>query len=477
MDILIQLDGLLWRFGDVAPDAIAMLQDIRVISSQLRARNDERAVRVQTYLAPGDRNAPVGDKLARTEALLGLEQHGLQIVPAFDALQPASSDVILTSGDELYRKCRSEDLWAIRVGDHASDGEMVLPFQEIRRGLEERLRMPTARPMRAAVRKGGLLSVECASPGDAYELALDAIRSDGNADWVILDSTLVLYMEDADTDDRFDVLPNAERLSFGINKQALAFASEAAAPDSDGFLRVGAYRLFETDSSASGCGSGEYAPWSTVRRRRLRGRTRQPVSTGARSHFPPLILEQESGAQVSIRPAASQAARASAIWRAVTGVAAGNASADIAHGAEGPLAVTWTTDSERGASADISMWVYKGPFGTGRGAVSTVLQLSRWIGAVADRSHVLHCMLLSEQASTDMLQRTLFEDERNRVTSIVEFDGLADASAEMRIAAEPSTMFQPARIRIDGGGWARSPSDSEQILQLRALLADAVLVF
>lgn len=477
MDILIQLDGLLWRFGDVVPDAIAMLHDIRIIESRLSGRDDQRSIRAKLFRAPGDREIPSGDKAARLADLLELSPSELEDVPAFGSLNPDTSDVVLTTSHGVARQCRAKDIWAIRVSDQPSDRDIAMSFVDVMRGLEERLRIPTARPMRAAVREGGLLALKCDSADAAFDTALDAIRDDRHADWVIVDNVLLLYTENPDLDDALGELPHAERLSYGVNKLALVLEENGMPGTQDALMDIGNIRLRDLQSEATGGdGGGQLLTWNEARRQRL-GPSREEVPE-ARGKIEPLVLHDAYIEHASSALHEETMCPDSMMRQIIADILEVNVTADTIAGPDGPLALTWRTDSGRRADSGISVWVYRGELRADAqyaAALSGIAQISRWIAPQADRRHIVHCLLMdSEPTIENVLQDLLFTDERHRVASVVEFGGLTNADDRVHITGEAPADSRPTVIRIDGGRWCQAPYDPEQTGAVQAALIDAV---
>ena len=462
MNVYFQLDGCLWRFGDVTPDAVAAVGDVQRIEARVRASGAGRDVRLRFFLSHAEVANDADRIYARLAATLDSDWSAFTNIPLFESLSPQPFDVIITTSDSLYRESRAKGLWPIRVSDFSPNGEMRMPFAELGRGLEEHLRSPTARPMRSGVRQGGLLAINCESPNDAHELALQAIARDRNADWVIIDSMLLLYLEDADADDDIQATCDANRVSYSINKQELRLASGALPSDAQVLLSAGDYRLLDRAGSAR-IADVEFADWRTIRRRRL-------ASGGRTAALEAVVTAPDIGI---INDSAQVLGKdAEALISALRDKA--RHSADVIDGSDEPAGVTWTSEAAGGASAKISAWLYRAQDGFDEQAIASILRLTRWLRSFQERRHVMHCVLFEERNVDSILQQLLFDDERNRLGSIIEFGSDVAESVKPEIEAVAAPGFSPAKATVPAVTWRSVTLETRPAEEFRAFLLDAL---
>lgn len=468
LTVFFQLGGCLWRFGDITPDAIAAVCDVKHVASRARSGSEAREIRLEFFEECDIVAALDRDERDRLTKFLDVSPESFVDVPGFDELNPDPADIVVTTSGDVYRRCREKNLWGIFVSDAPGDGEMYRRFDEIGRTLEERLRLPTARPMSPDARKGGLQAIDCASVDDTYEIALRAIADDRNADWIILDSTLILYLEDSDADDRIQADRESHRVSYSINKLALGITWNAGYGGDAALLRIGGYRLLQlADGRADWPDSEMVIRWNALRRSRL---TSGNTNLEASERAPSISLGINPALAASLDEAVGRQPEITAAW-----IRAGTESRVALTGATADSkCVSWTSATELGSVAGISVWIYRGLRGFDRDAMSMLIALNHWLRSFSARSHVLHCVLFGEPDLDCVLQQLLFDDERNRLVSIVEFgDVSVSASAAQRaivasVDHQPMTWFVPAAL------WQTATAGKAAPVEMRSSLLDAL---
>ncbi len=519
MKLLVQLEGLLRRFGRVVPDAIAMVEGISRLQSRVRRSGSDKGIELQLFRAADE--GPGSNEAGRSRDLLSLDEArglksrfglaGQSLSIADDLLSLIGSRstrrreqlLVLTPQVETYRRCTAVGADVVRICDHGSQTERWAPYADVVRVLEERLRVPTARPMARSVRTGGLLAIQAADPDAAWEKALALIRKDPGVDWVVLDDVLVLYTEDPDLEDGLESEPGVERLALAVHKNRLVL-TDAQSSESEALYQAGRFRLEESRHVSEEPDQGQ--AWSRIRRRRLAS---LPAESNDESRMQDSLgkLVVSGVIRNEIRDSIAADARN---WprnarELISRGLARDALLDCHYEGEEPLAVTWMTGYVSTESDSLVSLHYRfsGAGGSQQdnadlisNAIAGILAINQWVDSIDRRRAVVHCVTLHRSASLDrVLESALFEDERNRLAHIVEFDDLSSAPTGGDLlyisvdspARDSLQEFGPEglslgdaeltegetpvpRVRLLGGNWCQSPKDPTSLGTVQAIL-------
>ena len=419
VQVHIHRDGLLERFGRPVPDGAALAAALR---------------RLHARLGAGPRPVPFAVAAVRFDATTAaeVEVEGLPL-EAVDAPERLPADGLLfTASHARCREAVAADRAAYLVGLGVPPEERGLAFTDVPRILEEALRLPSPRPMAAAVRKGGLLAIPVAGPADARARALEVMRVDPNADWVTLGDSLVLYTEEPDLEDRLAEEPGVEHLSYGVNKQSLVVELEAGGGDGGALLRRPGFALREAGGRAAGVAGATALPWNRARRRIFAaGRQR-----AAAAPPPPPSAEDFHAALQRYREPAAEAARsaaddpAEAMLAAIRRLAGAAAGADLLRRDGRPAALAWTAPYGDAAEHDeLAVLVEDLPAArageTGgvdglAGAVAAALATADLLRGLPAAPGALHVVRLRPETPLDEIWPPfLLVDERTRVREVV----------------------------------------------------------
>ena len=406
--LLLHIDGLLQRFGRVVPDAIALLGSV----DRLRARlgRGPWPVAIEPVAV---RFADGTESLSTVLDELGLGPFDLptETRAAVDALAPPGDDeslVLLSGNRRVYEEAWALGLDAYLVGLEPAEPSRGLAFGDIPRILEEKLRLPTARPMSNVARTGGLLAVTCADTAEARAQALEAMQADAQADWVILGNVLILYTEEPDYEDHLVSRANVERLSYGVQKHRLRVERRTKG---EGLFVGQGFVLLEGEVPANDNGS----PWTSVRHRCLSA-AREPARRAP-------VQSLWSGPELqAARDAVESRRRRSSLshWSAIGELLPPSACFDTLEERGETVAVAWQTAGPRSAGDELDMIVHTLPNKGRLDRACHALALAQRLRDVG-WSDSVHCLRPRDISVERLSKSFLFHQERARAR-ITELD-------------------------------------------------------
>ena len=409
--LLLVADGLVQRFGHLVPGAVALCASVERLNARLERGPTPDKVElhaVRLTLGPPDSGTAETMRFElqsmgglpgrpRTHLLKGFENLRPQL-----HLGPEAVCLVLTATQKDFNAAWAADLDTYRLGfETAAQPSRALEFDDVQRILEEKLHIPTARPMSRVARTGGLLAIPCDDPADARRQALEAMAEDAHADWTLLGSTLILYTEEPDYEDRLAARPGVERLSYGVQKDGLSLilgeklVSDKKLYSSEGFV------LTENPSAGS-----ESLTWNTVRRRQWSQRVEKALPS-----MEELIQQVE-------KPFAMPPVQGD-VNGALAELVGPKACFDLWKESEKTLAVAWQAPGEVSASSDaLVVLVHRVADLHDTENLSNALALWR-SGASGKLGDTLHCVVLSSGAPVEALIRAfLLPEERHRARVI-----------------------------------------------------------
>jgi hypothetical protein len=412
-------DGLLERFGRPVPDAVAIAAALRRLDARLRGGPRRVDLAVESIrFAAADPPAPEDD-------VAGLPARRVDAPAAL----PAAS-LLFTASHSRCREAAEAGLAAYVVGLGVPAQERGLGFTDVPRVVEESLRLPTARPMAAGVRTGGLLAIPAADPGAARARILDVVRVDANADWVTLGDVLVLYTEEPDLEDRLAAEDGVERLSYGVNQQRLAVdldRESQGAPGENVLLRRPGLALREVDGDAATAGAGALS-WQQARRRVFRGSASPPApgpspAPPSSEDFRAALRKYEALTAEAAREAADEPAQA--MLAALRKLAGPAAAPDLLRRDGQPAALAWTTPYESEDGGHLAVLIHDLAPGQARAedalasAAAGALAAAEVLRELPGAPGALHAIRLRPGASPEEIWRPfLLGDERERVREV-----------------------------------------------------------
>ncbi len=490
--LVVELDGLLERFGRVVPDAVAMLATAGHLRRRLKTMPRPPRLTVQAVrfgASPGDEAglAALRRKLSQLEpwSAVGSLAGGAVVATDPSDLPPTASGpdrlILLTASHRWFQQAVAASMEAYHIGHSKPPEHRGLPFDEVPRILEEALRIPTARPMSQGTRTGGLVSIPTTGPADARARALAALLEDPTADWLTIGEDLILYTEQPDLEDRLSEQPGVEHLSYAVHKHALVLEPtptagegvlyeghgvslrEAAEPPDSGPPDSG-----PPDSGPPDSGAHRAFPppsgWAAIRRRTLQeqdplARSPSPATlsveryVAALQRFAPLLEDGLGG------PGGSPGERLLAVVGEIVGP---SAAPDLLLHQQAPAAITWTTPYRGADRDDLIALVHDLPPGDGgseqapAGAAAAALALADGLSSTPSTAGVLHCLRMAPEASIDrLLTASLQVEERNRLLAVVHLEGLGGLESEPRVlqvTADPRLDRRLERLRAVAGG-------------------------
>ncbi|WP_341887207.1 hypothetical protein [Variovorax sp. YR752] len=260
LNLVIEVEGLVRRFGRLDPDVQSMLQRLATIRTWAKPPHTCLEMSLARFGGDADVSASQGDgSMTAVEATTLLMNDPRDLA----ALAGAEAGVmLLTAFDDHARSAIDAGVPAYQVGDHAQFLHSALHPRDVPRVLSEALRLPVPRPLPDAARRGTLVSIPDEGPQAARARGAAALRLDPRADWLTLGTQQVLYLEDEAAISAALGAPHARRVADGVALHKLALLSggqsrQASLVTSDG------HRLIQSRAEA-----GE-APWAQSRRTRL----------------------------------------------------------------------------------------------------------------------------------------------------------------------------------------------------------------
>jgi hypothetical protein len=232
-------------------DAIRTLGELdRLRAALKRAPSAPTLTVVLAQLGPGDFDAPA--------RLLG------------EATQGSWSEV----ERDWRKRCYGSDTLILLTRDERQDvpglqrwilGDAVRGpggFEDVARRVREFLQIPVPRPVSPAYRSGAVVALN--GPDQGRTLLKAAFR-DGALDWVEMEQTTLVYLENTDVEDEL-VQEGAGRLSFSVRKAGLYVAPAPSAGEALWLGRQFALLSVEHETVPQPADS---RPWESVRHSRL----------------------------------------------------------------------------------------------------------------------------------------------------------------------------------------------------------------
>ena len=410
--LLLMADGVVQRFGRLVPGTVALCAAVERLNARLE--QGPTADKVEVHVVR--RQSGVGDSDPSDAEALRFEiqsMGGLPIRPRAHVissfrglrsqlrLDPEAVCVVFTATQRDFEAAWAAELDAYRIGfETAGVPSRAVPFDDAQRILEEKLRIPTARPMSRVARTGGLLAVHCDSVVDAQHQAMESMKRDVHADWTILGTTLILYTEEPDYEDRLAERPDVERLSYGVQKDHLSLISTeegvAEAGDEKRLFRQKGFLLTENPSETL-----RSLTWSTVRRRHWAQRSERPLPSMAE-----LLQRIEKPIEISAVVADPVEALAEQVGS--------KGCLDIFQEGEKTQAIAWQAAGEGPGEPD-SLVVVVHHVDDFDDAEKLSEFLSLWeSGMCRDLGDTLHCVALPEVSTEALIQAFLMPEEGHR---------------------------------------------------------------
>lgn len=410
--VLLHLDGLLVRFGRPVPDAVGLAAALRRLRGRLERGPRRGALEVEAVRFAAADGADGGELGDGSDDAAGLP---LRRLPGAEGLGGGS--LLFTTSHARCAEALVGGAEAWLVGLGVEPQERGTAFADAPRLVEERLRVPTARPVADAVRTGGLLAIPVGSAAAARRLALEAIAEDPGADWVQLAGALVLYTEEPDLEDRLASRPGVERLSYGVRREDLALdLAGAAEGGGEALWRQGGFRLRES-TEADVPGSGEDTLLWDRARRRVFG-DGETTGTGAPAAPPPRGEEYRRLYADHLRRLGAAGGDPHTLLTQVRESRGAAAAADLGKGDRPMLA--WTTPYRDAERDDLPILVYgpaaaTAPEPVAGPAVACALAATDLLSGHPASPGALHCVPLPPPGGGEPpWSRFLLVDERSR---------------------------------------------------------------
>ncbi|WP_326540925.1 hypothetical protein [Pseudorhodoferax sp.] len=260
VQLVVEVDGLLLRFGRLVPDALALLHVLTEIGRQAPSSQPRLALALARFgrAAPPDwQGLGLDDELRGLGAAMRMLDDGGGLAGG----QEPSTGVLLLAGSERQARAAIEaGIPAYRISDRPAAVHWQLALRDVPRVVREALRMPVPRALPDALRRGTLVAVPEGGASAGRARAAQVLRQDLRADWFTLGDTQVFHVEAASALDVLLALPQARALAEGIAPDALGVASDGG----------GAGTLFARGAHAlvAPARAGDLA-WAQVRRARL----------------------------------------------------------------------------------------------------------------------------------------------------------------------------------------------------------------
>jgi hypothetical protein len=233
-------------------DAVRTLGELDRLRAALeRAPSAPTLTVVLAQLGPGDFGAQ--------SRLLGEATHGSWSVVERDWRKQChgSDTVILLTRDER-QDVPGVLRWILGDAVRGPGG-----FEDVARRVREFLQIPVPRPVSPANRSGALVALNGLDQGRAL---LKAAFRDGALDWVEMEQTTLVYLEDTDAEDQLVQEAGASRLSFSVRKASLYVAPAPSAGEA--LWRGRQFVLLSVEHEAV-TQPADWRPWESVRHSRL----------------------------------------------------------------------------------------------------------------------------------------------------------------------------------------------------------------
>jgi hypothetical protein len=427
--LVLDVYGLLQRFGKVVPDGAALLAQLYRVGERLAASKSDRTLEV--YLlsyAPIDGVAEARssllDELNRLELMSSVTRLGAEPLLVdtaadlkaltFDSAHSRRMGVMLMSGrNRPVAEALAAGIPAYVLSDQRLPGVEQLVLVEAERVVAEALRLPTPRPMSDESRTGSLLACEVTGVTDALERARAAMQDDPRSDWLVIGNTMLLYTESEELEESLISHTHAIRLRGNINKQMLALAPTAAESRIEPLFSAHGYAIGLARGTDSG---GAIKAWALVRRRVIAAATSTAGQIADDNSDPVRTynLKEVKGVQDEAPEA---------LWRTLRGILPGSAAVDlVVNRPQGPM-VTFMSPGRRSASEDLIVVSYEGAVAGARDVISkgqleAALALTSALLERPGSPGVLHC-LSPTGALTVPIDQVLWQGEANRTSALV----------------------------------------------------------
>ncbi len=413
--LLLMADGVVQRFGRLVPGTVALCAAVERLNARLERGSSADKVEVHVVRrqsGAGDPDPSDAEALRfEIQSMGGLSgRPRAHVISSFQGLRaqlrldPEAVCVVFTATQIDFDGAWAAELETYRIGfETAGVPSRAIPFDDAQRILEEKLRIPTARPMSRVDRTGGLLAIHCDSVDDAQRQAREAMTEDVHADWAILGTTLVLYTEEPDYEDRLAERPDVERLSYGVQKDNLSLIptveGTAESNAEKQLYRQKGFLLAENPSQAPGS-----LTWSTARRRHWAERSEKTLPSMAE-----LLGRIEKPIEMSVvaDPIATLAEHVGS-----------KGCLDIFQKDGKTQAIAWQAAGDGPGESDTLVVVvhHVDDFDDAE-KISECLSLWR-SGACRELGDTLHCLALSRVSAESLGQAFLLPEERHRVREV-----------------------------------------------------------
>jgi hypothetical protein len=487
MKLAFQFDGLLQRFDQLAPGAVAMLERMhrirrRAEKSPYRKHIELVAVRFRSLSAdaPEEEEPQFREEVGRA----GLEHYFrpmercVRVLQTVADLQPAQGGnqardtIFFSSSLRLVQEAQRASVTAYHIREYGAPGESWLSCSDAPRRVEEVLRMPIARPIAPERRSGALLATQLQNVEDVQELCLKAFREDPNAEWFVLGRQLILYTENTDFEDRLVDQEGYTRLSFSVKKSALAIENAATRTSSQLCFEHG-YSLSERpEANAQARAGTRVFGWDAVKFRAIRARQMSAsglnIGGGADERFHALERKLR---QVLIAANGDQASR---FYRAIESCLPPGAATDIVTHEGHPLAVTWFGTSPVPLFENTAVIILSHPGLTRNSAVSdevlfalaVALTLTCELAIVLPTARFFYGIRLASDVSIkQLLEFKLFANEYGGLSGIVEIQSVAQiprSSHRMWVEYSEDLQWKLGALATDRGGLIAEPVGNPQ---------------
>lgn len=237
--MVLELDGLIQRFGRLVPDAVALLHQVRAIRGQLGPGAAALEVVIARF-GPGDEATVAADLealgLTGLAAALDARATILRDPAALTAGKESIDTMLLAGRSASAREALAAGLPAYVVEDRQARDHRRLAIAEAPRVIAESLRLATPRPMSDDSRAGSLIAVPADGSFEARARAIAVAAADPWADWLALGGWQIFHAGGESAVDRLMDTPRARRLAGEVHRSELALAGPGMAAGPGGAL-------------------------------------------------------------------------------------------------------------------------------------------------------------------------------------------------------------------------------------------------
>lgn len=272
LTLVIEVDGLLQRFGRAVPDGVALLEGI----ARLRAQAAAGKARLEIVLARfGSAECTRLENDLTTLGLAPLMERlgaGGRLFADGATLAVPGERVMLFAGRWTpARQALALGMPAYLVGDRREGDHRQLAIEEAPRVLAESLGLAVPRPMSPNSRRGSLIMLPPAGPADRQARGTDLLRHDLHADWFALGQHQIVYVENGEVTASL-LVGGGTLLASQVRLAEVGLARPGEC------VRRGE-TLFVHDGFRLGQFEGEGAPWRMIRRASLAPDTLAAIET------------------------------------------------------------------------------------------------------------------------------------------------------------------------------------------------------